>query len=153
MDKRRSLYKRIYSYFDRFEDTIRGRLSHYPIAYALVAGICIVLFWRGIWNIGDWLESRGGIVGALFSAPGSVILTILVMLATGLFTSFFVGDLIIMSGLRKEKKITERTEEEIRAEDAKITALEKTLEEVRQEVRHLHQDHASGNLKPEDKQS
>lgn len=139
--KKQSLARKVYDYFDRFEDAVRGKLSHYPIAYALVAGICIVLFWRGIWNIGDWLEAQGGIIGMIFSAPGSVILTILIMLATGLFTSFFVGDLIIMSGLRKEKKVTERTEEEIRAEDAKITALEKTLEEVRQEVRHLHMEH------------
>jgi hypothetical protein len=141
MSNLRTTYKKVYDYFDRFEDRVRGRLSRSPILYAFIAGVSIVLFWRGVWRIGDWLEEQGGFLGALFSGPGSVILTVVVMLATGLFISFFVGDLIIISGLKREKKLTEKTEEDIRKEDAKIAALEKTLDEVREEVHHLHMEH------------
>jgi hypothetical protein len=134
-------YKKLYRYFDKLEDRIRAYLSRSPILYAFIAGVSIVLFWRGVWRIGDWLEDRGGILGAMFSGPGSVILTVIVMLATGLFISFFVGDLIILSGLKHEKKVTEKTEADVIKEEEKLRLIENTLNEVREEVHHLHMEH------------
>jgi hypothetical protein len=40
---------------------------------------------------------------------GGIILTLI----TGLFISFFIGDSIIISGINQEKRIDEKTEEEI----------------------------------------
>ncbi len=136
-----SIYKKLYHYFDKLEDRIRAYLSRSPILYAFIAGISIVLFWRGVWRIGDFLEEQGGILGALFSGPGSVIMTVIVMLATGLFISFFVGDLIILSGLKHEKKVAEKTEADVAKEEEKLRLIEKTLNEVREEVHHLHEEH------------
>ena len=135
-------YKKVYDYFDKFEDRVRARLSRSPILYAFIAGVSIVLFWRGVWRIGDWLEERGGILGVLFSGPGSVILTVTVMLATGLFISFFVGDLIIMSGLKHEKKIVDKTESEVKDEEVRLEEMEEVLTEVQEELRHLHREHS-----------
>ncbi len=134
-------YKKVYDYFDKFEDRVRAWLSRSPILYAFIAGVSIVLFWRGVWRIGDWLEGRGGFLGVLFSGPGSVLLTVVVMLATGLFISFFVGDLIIMSGLKREKKIVDKTELEVKDEETKLEEMEEVLSEVQEELRHLHREH------------
>ena len=46
------------------------------------------------------------------------------MLSTGLFVSFFIGDRIILSGLKKEKKIAEQTETEIEFENSILGSLD-----------------------------
>ena len=108
MDKKKNLWHRTYNYFDKFEDGIRGYLSRRPILYTFIGGVAIVLFWRGIWHTADlfpWL-----------TGPVSILISVVILLATGLFVSYFVGDMIIISGLNKEKKTTEKNEEEIHNE-------------------------------------
>lgn len=138
----RSVFKRMYNYFDKLEDGIRGYLSRKPILYTFIGGVAIVLFWRGIWHTADlfpWL-----------TGPVSIIISVIILLATGLFVSYFVGDMIIISGLHKEKKIAEKNEEEIQSElhheedvmarlenkidnlNEKIEALETTIEEQKE---------------------
>jgi hypothetical protein len=53
----------------------------------------------------DILESNGGFIGFLFTPQVTFITSVIVLLASGLFVSFFVGDAIIMSGLRKERNL------------------------------------------------
>ena len=43
------------------------------------------------------------------------------MLLIGLFVSFFIGDTILISGLKQEKKLTEKTEKEVAEEEVQIT--------------------------------
>ena len=141
MGEQKSVLKQIYNYFDKLEDRVRARLSRSPILYTFIAGFGIVLFWRGVWHTGDILEAQGGIWAILFSGPGSIVVSVLVLLVTGLFVSFFVGDAIIMSGLKKEKKSTEHTEEEVKKESEKINHMEAVLDKLEKEVEHLHTGH------------
>ncbi|MEK7170312.1 MAG: hypothetical protein AAB767_03430, partial [Patescibacteria group bacterium] len=83
---------RLYHFFDKLEDTVRERLSRIPIFYGIVGGVSIVLFWRGLWYTADLLEQSGGIWTTIFSAPISLVLSALLLLLTGLFVSFFIGD-------------------------------------------------------------
>ncbi len=126
----RSLLK----FFDKFEDRTREELSRVPIVYGVIGGTALVLFWRGIWHSADILEQSGGIVGILFTAPLSVGLSAVVLLATGLFVSFFIGDRIILSGLTHEKKIEEKTESEVRAEGTLLLDMYKKLEHIEKEI-------------------
>ncbi len=133
---------RLIRLFDKLEDRIRGMLSRSPILYGIIGGTAIVLFWRGVWHLADLLEHKGGVLATVFSAPISTVLSALVLLATGLFVSFFIGDRIILSGLTHEKKVEEKTEAEVRAEGAilmdihkKLERLERELHEVREEVK------------------
>lgn len=130
---------RIIKFFDKLEDRIRGRLSRMPIIYGVVGGVAIVMFWRGIWNLADSFEQSGGIWSVLFGAPVSMVLSVIVLLLTGLFVSFFIGDRIILSGLTREKKIEEKTETEVKAEGevlvdmyAKIEHMEKDIAELKE---------------------
>ena len=114
---------KIIRFFDRLEDRVRGWLSHYPIFYAIVGGIGTVLFWRGVWLIADFLSLY--YLGTESQSPGVIKLPSLVdgsmsfvgglvmLLMTGLFVATFIGDHIIISGLRREKKVTEKTEVEV----------------------------------------
>lgn len=140
--------KSILKFFDKLEDKVRGFLSRYPIFYGIVGGVGTVLMWRGIWHTADFFSTRyihGGAEGKLgtisypFLWDGffSLVVGFLILLATGLFVAGFIGDHILISGLRHEKKITEKTEEEVEEEaaqlkgmKAQLNRIEKTLEEL-----------------------
>lgn len=129
--------RKIFKFFDRLEDKTRSRLSRVPIVYAVVGGVTIVIFWRGIWEIADDLEMLGGFWAFAFNPVISVILGVIVLLLTGLFVSFFIGDRIILSGLRHEKKIEEKTELEVREEETMISLLNKKVDRLVKEVEDL----------------
>lgn len=126
----RSLIK----FFDTIEDGMRGKLSRAPIVYALIGGTAIVLFWRGVWHFADTLEKSGGILAIIFGTPVSMVLSALLLLLTGLFVSFFIGDRIILSGLTHEKKLEEKTESEVRAEGTLLVDIFKKLERIEKDV-------------------
>lgn len=118
------LFKKIYNLGDRLEDKARGRLSHYPIIYAFIGGTGIIIFWRGVWHTmdyimkllfeaGDRVTSTSLLESPWWDGPLSMLIGATLLLGVGLFVSSFIGNEIIISGLKKEKKIVEKTEEEI----------------------------------------
>ncbi len=126
-----TILKKLARFFDRLEDTIRARLSHRPILYALIGGIGIVLFWKGVWEAAEQFPALSGVPSAL--------LGLLLILPTGLFVSFFIGDNIILSGYKREKKIAERTESELRAEIDAIKNMSLRIEHIEKGVKHIQQ--------------
>lgn len=128
------MVKNIVSFFDKLEDYIRGHLSRYPIAYTFIGGIAIVLFWRGVWHTADILQARGGWLGWIFYEPTNLIIVILILLGTGLFVSYFIGDTILLSGLRHQKKATDKTEKEIEEEEVELKSIRSTIKEIKKEV-------------------
>jgi len=108
-----------------------------PIAYAIIGGIAVVIFWRGIWEIADDLETLGGIWSFAFNPAVSVILSIVVLLFTGLFVSFFIGDRIILSGLKHEKKVEEKTETEVREEEIMLAVINQKLDRLNTDIEEI----------------
>ena len=126
--------KKFLRYFDKLEDRVRGRLSRYPIMYSIIGGTAIVLFWRGVWITTDEIAQFIPAEYIWIDGPLSVVASILILLVTGLFVSFFVTDRIIVSGLNQEKKIVEKTEEEVRAEGDRLAQMRTTLLHIEKEV-------------------
>ena len=122
------------NFFDKFEDRVRGHLSKFPILYTFIGGIAIVLFWRGVWHTADILQAQGGILGWLFYEPVNLLIVVVILLATGLFVSYFIGDTILISGLKGEKKTTERTERRIQEEEIQILEEEKQIKHEQKEL-------------------
>ncbi len=129
-----NMLKKIITFFDKFEDRVRGHLSRYPIIYTMVGGVAIVLFWRGVWHTADILQSRGGFFGFLFYEPVNLIIMLIILLATGLFVSFFIGDSILISGLRKEKKLHEKNAKDIQEEETTLNDIKHVMKELKHEV-------------------
>src|SRR3989344_3124222 len=134
---------RIVKFFDKLEDHLRAKLSRRPVLYSLIGGSALVLFWEGVSIIVEHIPP-------LNTLWGGIILTLVslsVALLIGIFVSFFVGDTIIISGVNKEKKITERTEEEIHAEAEMIHDMNRKIAEVDTVVKALkleveqHEEH------------
>lgn len=122
------MFKKISRFFDKLEDKIRLNLSHRPIAYSLIGGIGIVLFWRGVWGLSEDIG---------LTNLESLIISLLILLSTGLFVSFFIGDRFIISSLRREKKITEKTKEELLNEESDIKLILKKLDSLEQKINEL----------------
>ena len=108
-------------FFDKLEDRIRGFLSHYPLVYALVAGVGIVSFWRGVWETSDLLG-----IPPEFSLLGGV----LILMVLGILVTEFLGNRIIISGLRGEKKLEEKTLKEIEDEEMFLSNLKTKVDRI-----------------------
>jgi uncharacterized protein YneF (UPF0154 family) len=117
---------RLIKFFDKLENKIRTRLSRYPILYALIGSVGIILLWRGVWMMADSLG-----IGGFMSAFLGVVLLLLI----GLFVSFFVGSEIIISGIKEEKRIDEKTEEEIKQETSILKEIKEDLKEIKKEIK------------------
>lgn len=129
--------KKIIHFFDKLEDRIRGRLSLSPIIYALIGGVSMVLFWRGVWHTADILMVKGGVLGTIFYEPITIVWTLIVMLLTGLFASFFIGENIVISGLRHDKKLFEKTAEEVLEEEGEIASTIQHIKVIEKELAEL----------------
>ncbi len=127
----------VFNFFDKLEDHVRGALSLHVLIYAFIGGTGLVLFWRGVWHVADVLESLDGITMLIFSPMGSLILGSTILLSTGLFVSVFVGDSIIMSGIKKDKKVIDRTISEVESEKSEVEQTLALLLEVKREVERL----------------
>ena len=123
------MFKNVDKFFDHLEDGVRHHLSHYPIVYAFIAGVGIVLFWRGVWHTADLF--------AFMTGPVSTIIGALILLAVGMFVSFFIGDSIIIAGIKREKKLAEKTEGDIETEKEELDEVRGMVQEVEDEVEEI----------------
>ena len=128
------MIKTIEKYFDKLEDKVRARLSHRSIIYAIVGGIGTILLWRGVWHVADYLMLQGGFWGWFLYEPISLIWCSILLLVTGLFVSNFIGERIIISGIKNEKKATDKTETEVQKEEVEIRDLMNKVDQISQDI-------------------
>ncbi len=120
------MVKRIVSFFDKMEDYVRINLSHSPIIYAFVGAVGIILLWKGVWEVAELVPGLHGV--------GSIVMGVIILLVSGLLVSFFIGDSIIMSGFKREKKLVERSEKEI------LEAEKNQTQEIISKLNHMEED-------------
>lgn len=141
----------IFYFFDKFEDVVRGILAEHPFVYTFIGGTGVVLFWRGIWSTADVVENTGTLPALIFSPFGSIVLGVTILLATGLFVSVFVGDSIIMSGIKREKKVVDKTIDDVEEEKSDIQRTLDAVTEIKEEMRvlegEIHNTHHKSEIK------
>lgn len=143
------IFNKVYRFFDKLEDKIRGRLSHYPIIYAFIGGAGVIIFWRGIWHtvdyimeffaVGDMVSSTSISELPWWDGPLSIVFGVVLLLATGLFVASFIGTEIVISGLKGEKKLTEKTEEEVEFDVKESKDIKKEIHEMDSKVKHIEE--------------
>jgi hypothetical protein len=112
-------------------------LSHHSVLYALIAGIGIVLFWRGVWHSVDMFHlyinhyavssPLDSVNSPWWDGPLSFIVGCIILYATRAFVSSFIGNELILSGLREEKKLTHQTESEVKTEISSISDIKNEI--------------------------
>ena len=85
----------------------------------------------------DVFEKTSQFGGYLFSPLGSTVLGVVILLSTGLFVSVFIGDSIIMSGIKHDKKIIEKTIEDVDSEKIDIEKVLKAIISMKDELEAL----------------
>ena len=134
--------------FDKIENDVRSILAHHPVLYAMIGSIGIILLWRGIWGLADEYNMSNGM---------SILIGTIILLASGLFVSFFVGEQIIISGINEEQRVDEKTEEEIRFQsvsriqmqwklEGMLKELDRRLERLEEKMGTLPQGHSNGSI-------
>jgi len=131
------MFKAITNYFDKLEDRVRMRLSHRSIIYAFIGGMGTILIWRGIWHSADILMTKGGFLGWFFYEPITIVWTSLILLMTGLFVSNLIGERVIISGIKKEKKVTDKTEIEVDKEEDEIREMRDKIKQISKDVEEI----------------
>lgn len=120
------MVRKILTFFDKLEDFVRINLSHSPIVYSLVGAVGIILLWKGVWEVAELIPGLHGM--------GSIVMGVIILLVSGLLVSFFIGDSIILSGFKREKKLAERSEKEI------LQAEKAQTQEILAKLNHLEED-------------
>lgn len=130
--------KKIPEFFDKLEDGIRAWFSRRTIIYALVGGTGVVLFWRGIWHTADslvlWLSGMGLGSFPWWDGPVSTIFGAALLSSIGLMVSTFIGNEIIISGIKREKKIAEKTESELKGEIIEVGHIKGAIKEISDQI-------------------
>jgi hypothetical protein len=86
--------------------------------------------WKGVWELAEQVPVLDGF--------GSVALGTAILLFSGLLVSFYIGDSVILSGLKRDKKLVEKSDKEILAAEKagraevlnKLDRLEQDLQEL-----------------------
>ncbi len=134
--------------FSNFELKTRRWLSRKPVLYGFIGGIGIVLFWRGVWHSVDTLTH---VVFATtiptasvdfntvpwWDGPVSFVVGSLLLLNTGIFVSSFIGNEVLLAGLRGEKRLAEKTTEELAQELSTEGKIKEELAEVARRLARL----------------
>ena len=151
--------KKIRAFSIRIEGRIRIYLSHRPRLYALIVGAGIVLFWRGVWHSTDLIHTYfnlfqnnmtiDSVQSPWWDGPLSLIVGIVVLLLTGAFTSSFIGNELILSGLRGEKRLTQKTETEVKTEEQFIGDIKEEIKKMSGQIEDLEKEIGKKNVKHE----
>lgn len=146
------IFRKVFKFFDRTEDKTRSKLSRYPVLYATIGAVGLVLLWRGVWMVADSLSvfdnnpfDKAYFIDGAISIGASFV----ILLVSGLFVSFFIGDRIILSGLKKEKKMEEKTKEELDAEMNVVNKIEEKMEKIEENLEEIKKSLSNGACHPE----
>lgn len=130
-------------FISKLEQKITVFLSHKPRLYATIVGIGVVLFWRGVWHTGDQLHayfsfhqdySIDSYSSPWWDGPLSFLLGTTILYFTGAYVSSFIGNELILSGLRGEKRLTEKTEGEVQGEVRAISDIKEALKSIENKI-------------------
>ncbi len=123
--------KKFLKFFDLLEDKVRSRLSRHPVVYGVVSGIGIVMFYRGVWMVLDGYPVMTGWV--------TLVVACVILLLSGVFVSQFVSNSIILSGLKKEKKMVEKVEGEIKSDREHINDILALIKKIETDIEAIKQ--------------
>ncbi len=118
------------------EETARKFFERIPFMHAFLAGVGVILFWRGVWELADIQK---------LDPIASIILGSFLLGGIGLFIQTFVGNSIIIKTVKKEERTEKQTEkkaelalEEVEREEITLIQLSKKIDELNNKIDKLN---------------
>lgn len=107
--------------FLTIEERARKYFEQFPFIHAFLAGVGVILFWRGTWEIADIYR---------LNPFTSVFVGILMLGGIGLFIQTFVGNAIIIKNVKSEINLEKKNEREVAKFEKEVIKEEITLNEL-----------------------
>ena len=107
--------------FLTIEERARKYFEQFPFIHAFLAGVGVILFWRGTWEIADIYR---------LNPFTSVFVGILILGGIGLFIQTFVGNAIIIKNVKSEMSLEKKNEREVSKVEKEVIKEEITLNEL-----------------------
>ena len=112
--------------FLKLESKARTYFEHSPFIHAFLAGVGMILFWRGVWEVADQIGIHYG---------WSIFWGILILFAIGLFVHTFVGNEIIIKNIETERKLDQKTEKDVLKVGEEVIGEEVTLKYIAESLK------------------
>jgi hypothetical protein len=124
----------------RIEERARRAFEEYPFIHAFLAGVGVILFWRGVWEIADINR---------ISPTVSVILGVLILGGIGLFIQTFIGNTLIIKKIKHEVELEKENKKEVTVVEREMIKEEITLNHLYNQIKELKEkiDHIEDHLK------
>ncbi len=107
--------------FLTIEERARKYFEQFPFIHAFLAGVGVILFWRGTWEIADIYR---------LNPFTSVFAGILILGGIGLFVQTFVGNAIIIKNVKSEINLEKKNKKEVEQFEKEVIKEEITLNEL-----------------------
>lgn len=104
--------------FLTIEERARKYFEQFPFIHAFLAGVGVILFWRGTWEIADIYK---------LNPFTSVFVGILILGGIGLFVQTFVGNAIIIKSVKSELSLEKKSNKEVAEVEKAVAQEEVTL--------------------------
>lgn len=96
--------KSITQTFLGIENRARRYFERFPFIQAFLAGIGVIIFWRGAWELLDKLK---------VSPVVSIVIGSLILGGVGVFVQTFIGNTIIIREVKQEENIEKKIVEKL----------------------------------------
>lgn len=103
----------------------RKYFEQFPFLQAILAGVGVIVFWRGIW---EGLDRTG------VSPLVSIIIGIIILGAVGVFVETFIGNTMIIKEVLQEEKVGKKNMKEVtseeKSENASLAEISTKLDQI-----------------------
>ena len=136
----------IINFLEKHENRIRAWFSRRPILYAVVGGVGVVLFWRGVWHTADafaviFRAWSGENIPLDFYAVADSFISLFIgfalLASTGLFVADFIGTEVITKDVEGEEKLTKKMEKEEEAEESVINKIHNEMHGISRRLKKI----------------
>lgn len=107
--------------FLNIEAKARKYFEPFPFIHAFLAGVGVILFWRGAWELADIYQ---------LDPILSVVVGVIILGGIGLFVQTFVGNAIIIKNVNNEIKLEKSNKQQAEKFQTEIVKEEITLEHL-----------------------
>lgn len=121
--------------FLSIESRARKYFERFPFIHAFLAGVGVILFWRGIWEVADRYHLHPII---------SIVAGVIILVGIGLFIHTFIGNAIIIKNVKHEINIEKENrkdfsvfEKDIAKEEITLFHLSQKLDKLNEKINHI----------------